>query len=139
MDPQILMLQVILVLARTISQQLNCPLNSISSFKLISKRIALKNNILLNKKSFWIYKKLKRNGYIAGKYEVNFSDHFDHPFIKEKVLPKVVEELLENELNFETNYNDVKDLEELLNLSNRNSNNITWEKTLPIYPISPIN
>ena len=62
--------RLIVVLARTISQQINCPLDSFSSFELMAKRIASKNNIFTNKKSFWIYKKLKRKGFIAGKYEV---------------------------------------------------------------------
>ena len=62
--------RLIVVLARTISQQINCPLNSFSSFEIMAKRIASKNNIFTNKKSFWIYKKLKRKGFIAGKYEI---------------------------------------------------------------------
>ena len=44
--------RLIVVLARTISQQINCPLNSFSSFEIMAKRIALKNNIFTNKKSF---------------------------------------------------------------------------------------
>jgi len=41
--------RLIVVLARTISQQINCPLNSFSSFEIMAKRIASKNNILINK------------------------------------------------------------------------------------------
>ena len=37
--------RLIVVLARTISQQLNCPLISFSSFEIMAKRIASKNNI----------------------------------------------------------------------------------------------
>ena len=48
--------RLIVVLARTISQQINCPLDSVSSFEIMAKRIASKNNIFTNKKSFWIYK-----------------------------------------------------------------------------------
>ena len=62
--------RLIVVLARTISQQINCPLNSFSSFEIMAKRVASKNNIFKNKQSFWIYKKLKRKGFIAGKYEI---------------------------------------------------------------------
>ena len=62
--------RLIVVLARTISQQINCPLDSFSSFEIMAKRIALKNDIFINKKSFWIFKKLKRKGFIAGKYEI---------------------------------------------------------------------
>ena len=48
--------RLIVVLARTISHQINCPLNSFSSFQIMAKRIASKNNIFTNKQSFWIYK-----------------------------------------------------------------------------------
>ena len=135
--------RLIVVLARTISQQINCPLDSFSSFQIMAKRIASKNNILKNKKSFWIFKNLKRKGFIAGKYEIcgnekNSSDLI----IRETILPKVVKELDSKELSFEATYDDKKDLKELLDLSNKNllnSNIDSWRKVLPLYPISPIN
>ena len=135
--------RLIVVLARTISQQIYCPLDSFSSFEIMAKRIASKNNIFTNKKSFWIYKQLKRKGLIAGKYEIcrnekNSSDLV----IQETVLPKVVKELESKELSFEANYDDKEDLKELLDLSNKklfNSNADSWRKVLPLYPISPIN
>ena len=135
--------RLIVVLARTISQQINCPLDSFSSFEIMAKRIASKNNIFSNKQSFWIYKKLKRKGFIAGKYEIfpNEKNHSD-PVIREIVLPKVVEELEIKELFFEAIHDDKDDLKELLNLSNKNllnSNLDSWKKVLPLYPISPIN
>ncbi len=135
--------RLIVVLARTISQQLHCPLDSFSSFEIMAKRIASTNNIFTNKKSFWIYKKLKRNGFITGKYEIchdvkNPSDLV----IRETVLPKVVKEIESKELFFEAIYDDKEDLKELLDLSNKNllnSNVESWKKVLPLYPISPIN
>jgi tRNA A37 threonylcarbamoyladenosine modification protein TsaB len=135
--------RLIVVLARTISQQINCPLESFSSFEIMAKRIASNNNIFTNKKSFWIYKKLKRKGFIAGKYEIclnkkNLSDLV----IRETVIPKVVEELEGKELVFEAVYDDKEDLKELLDLSNKNllnSNVNSWKRVLPLYPISPIN
>ena len=39
--------RLIVVLARTISQQINCPLDSFSSFEIMAKRIASQNNICL--------------------------------------------------------------------------------------------
>ena len=132
-----------MVLARTISQQINCPLDSFSSFEIMAKRIASKNNIFANKKSFWIYKKLKRKGFIAGKYEIcHKSKNSSDLIIRETVLPKVVKELKSKELSFEATYDDKKDLRELLDLSNKkllNSNIDSWRKVLPLYPISPIN
>ena len=135
--------RLIVVLARTISQQINCPLDSFSSFEIMAKRIASKNNIFKNKQSFWIYKKLKRKGFIAGKYEICPSEKLpSYRVIREIVLPKVVKELESKELFFEAIYDDKEDLKELLDLSNKNllnSNVDSWEKVLPLYPISPIN
>ena len=135
--------RLIVVLARTISQQINCPLDSFSSFEIMAKRIASKNNIFTNKKSFWIYKKLKRKGFIAGKYEICHNEkNSSDLIIRETILPKVVKELDSKELSFEANYDDKEDLKELLDLSNKNllnSNVDSWRKVLPLYPISPIN
>jgi len=135
--------RLIVVLARTISQQINCPLNSFSSFEIMAKRIATKNAIFTNKKSFWIYKKLKRKGFIAGKYEICHNEkNSSDLFIRETVLPKFVENLDSKELFFEAIYDDKEDLKELLDLSNKNllnSNIDSWQKVLPLYPISPIN
>ena len=135
--------RLIVVLARTISQQINCPLNSFSSFEIMAKRIASKNDIFTNKKSFWIYKKLKRKGFIAGKYEIcqNEKNSLDL-VIRETFLPKLVKELKSKELSFEATYDDKEDLKELLDLSNKNLSNLnvdSWRKVLPLYPISPIN
>ena len=135
--------RLIVVLARTISQQINCPLDSFSSFEIMAKRIASKNNIFTNKKSFWIYKKLKRKGFIAGKYEICHDKKTPSDLvIRETVLPKVIKELESKELFFEAIFDDKEDLKELLDLSNKNllnSNVDSWEKVLPLYPISPIN
>tara|TARA_Y100000813_G_C24126086_1_gene335198 strand:+ start:236 stop:889 length:654 start_codon:yes stop_codon:yes gene_type:complete len=132
--------RLIVVLARTISQQMKCPLESFSCFKLISQRIAQENNIYLNNKSFWIYKKLKRKGFIAGKYEVCVADSCNEILtIREKIVPKIRQELDNKEPNFQATFQDEKDLKELLNLSNNNSeiaNINSWEKVLPLYPIS---
>ena len=135
--------RLIVVLARTISQQINCPLDSFSAFQIMAKRIASKNNIFTNKKSFWIYKRLKRKDFIAGKYEIcNNEGNNANLVIRETVLPKVIKELESKELFFEANYKDEEDLIELLDLSNKsllNANVDSWQKVLPLYPISPIN
>ena len=109
----------------------------------MAKRIASKNNIFTNKKSFWIYKKLKRKGFIAGKYEICHHEKTASDLvIRETVLPMVVKKLDSKELFFEAIYDDKKDLKELLDLANKNllnSNVDSWRKVLPLYPISPIN
>ena len=133
----------IVVLARTLSQQINCSLDSFSSFELMAKRIAMKNNISSHKKVFWIFKKLKRRGYIAGKYEIYISEKTKKIInIKEILIPKIFEELKNKECSYQAEYNDMEDLKELLNLSDKtsqDSNFNSWDKVLPLYPISPIN
>ncbi len=134
--------RLIVVLARTISQQINCSIDSFSSFELMAKRIAKRNNIHVNKESFWIYKKLKRKGFIAGKYKICNNTENTDLVIRETVIPKVIKELDSKEIYFEANYEDKEDLTELLNLSNKNllnTNINSWQKVLPLYPISPIN
>ena len=133
--------RLIVVLARTISQQINCHLDSFSSFEIMAKRIALKNNIFINKKSFWIFKKLKRKGFIAGKYEIYDGEQNNEELsIREIISPKVIKELKSKELFFQANYEDKEDLKEFLDLSNKNLlNSYEWQKVLPLYPISPIN
>jgi len=135
--------RLIVVLARTISQQINCPLEGFSSFEIMAKRIASKNNIFINTTSFWIYKKLKRTGFIAGKYEIcHNGQKKEDLFIRETVLPKFIKEFENKELFYEANYEDEEDLRELLNLSNKdflNTNINSWQKVFPLYPISPIN
>ena len=135
--------RLIVVLARTISQQINCPLNSFSSFEIMAKRIASKNNLFTNKQSFWIYKKLKRKGFIAGKYKIcNNEQKNTDLVIREIVLPKLIQELDSKELFFEANYEDKEDLRELLDSSNKNFLNKdvnSWQKVFPLYPISPFN
>ncbi len=135
--------RLIVALARTISQQINCPLNSFSSFEIMAKRIASKNNIFTNKQSFWIYKKLKRKGFIAGKYKICKNEQKNADLIiQEILLPKLIQELDCKELCFEADYEDKEDLRELLDSSNKkflNRDVNSWQKVLPLYPISPIN
>ncbi len=133
----------IIVLARTLAQQINCSLDSFSSFELMAKRIAVKNNIYANNNSFWIFKKLKRRGYIAGKYKICISEKPKKILtIEEKVVPQIFEELKNIDSSYQAEYSDIEDLKELLNLSNKNSQHQIyndWNKVLPLYPLSPIN
>ena len=135
--------RLIVVLARTISQQMNCPLDSFSAFEIMAKRIASENNIYTNKQTFCIYKKLKRRGFIAGKYKICNNEQKNTDLaVRETVLPKIIEKFESNDLFFEAHYKDKEDLKELLDLSNKNflnANINSWQKVLPLYPISPIN
>ena len=133
----------IVVCARAISQQLNCSLDKYSSFKIMAKRIAIKNKILDNNQYFWIKKKLKRRGYIAGKYKINHLNNiYSNLQIQEVISPKLYKTFIKTEAQFEAEY-DIKDeLKQLLELSAKNHENLIqngWEKVFPIYPIEPVN
>ena len=133
----------IVVCARAISQQLNCPLDKYSSFKIMAKRIAIKNEIFDNNQYFWIIKRLKNRGYIAGKYRINILNNLNSDFyIEEVISPKLYKNFLRKEAYFEAEYDMEDELKQLLELSTRNHEKLIqnhWSNVLPIYPIEPVN
>jgi len=133
----------IVVCARAISQQLNCSLDKYSSFKIMAKRIAIKNEFLDNNQHFWIRKRLKTRGFIAGKYRINNVKNLNSNLhIEELISPKLYKKFLEREAYFEAEYDIKDDLKQLLEFSARNYENLIqnhWENVLPIYPIEPVN
>ena len=133
----------IVVCARAISQQLNCSLDKYSSFKIMAKRIAIKNEILANNQYFWIIKRLKNRGYIAGKYRINILNNVNSDYyIEEVISPKLYNQFFKNEATFEAEYDIEDELKQLLELSTRNHEQLIqnhWTNVLPIYPIEPVN
>jgi len=133
----------IVVCARAISQHLNCSLDKYSSFQIMAKRIAIKNKISDNNQKFWIIKKLKRRGYIAGKYKINDLNNSNlNLHIQEIISPKLYKNFNKTEAHFEAEH-DIKDeLKQLLELSAKNQENLVsnhWTNVLPIYPLEPVN
>ncbi len=133
----------IVVCARAISQQLNCSLDKYSSFKIMAKRIAIKNATLNNNQYFWIIKRLKNRGYIAGKYRINILNKANSDiYIEEIISPKLYKQFLKKEAYFEAEYDIEDELKQLLELSTRNHKKLVenhWANVLPIYPIEPVN
>ena len=133
----------IVVCARAISQQLNCSLDKYSSFKIMAKRIAIKNKILDKNQYFWIIKRLKNRGYIAGKYRINILNNVNSDlYIEEVISPKLYKKFFKKEAYFEAEYDIKDDLKQLLELSAKNHANLVqnnWKNVLPIYPLEPIN
>ena len=133
----------IVVCARAMAQQLNCSLDKYSSFKIMAKRIAIKNEILDNNQYFWISKRLKTRGYIAGKYRINsFNKINTNLCIEEVISPKLYKEFIKKEASFEAEYDIEDELKQLLELSTKNHENLIqnhWANVLPIYPIEPVN
>ena len=135
--------RLIVVLARTISQQINCPLDYYSCYRIMAKRIALNNNISNKNNPFWIMNCLRNRGYIAGKYKVDLSLNKSYnSIIKEIIRPKLYKDINDKNKYYEVDYDARDDLKELLQLSYENHNNSvfnSWEDVLPIYPISATN
>ena len=129
-------------MARTIAQQIGCPIDSISSFHLMAPRLckALDHSLIFD--PFWIKDILPRRGVIAGKYKFIKIDHKTnfHEFI-ELIPPQLIKNEKEIDPSIRAFYNIKKDIISLIEFSHfchhvKVKNN--WKKTLPIYPTSPV-
>ena len=133
----------IVVCARAMSQQLNCSLDQYSSFKIMAKRIAIKNKILDNNQHFWIIKRLKNRGYIAGKYRIyNLKNMNSNFLIEELISPQLYKNITKRQVYFEAEYDAEDEIKQLLELSASNHENLIhnhWANVLPIYPIEAVN
>ena len=129
-------------MARTIAQQIGCSLDSISSFHLMAPRLYkdLKKNQILN--PFWITDILPRRGIVAGKYQlVKIHQGSEFHEFNEIIPPQLIsnEKLLNPSIKASNNIE--KDIIALINFSQYCQNSrvqSNWQKTLPIYPTSPI-
>ena len=136
--------RLIVTCSKSLSQQIKCSLDSYSNFEIIAKRLIAKNyNLhLKNNNTFWIINKLKKRGYIAGKYNIEKNIQTEELIVKELVRPKLYKNLEEDSIHYEVSFNIKEELEELLNLSYLNhqkSISNSWKDVFPIYPISPVN
>ena len=129
-------------LARTISQQINCSLDSISSFNLMAHR--LYKNLKQHKSydPFWIKDILPRRGIIAGKYQlikIHKESNF-HEF-SELISPQLIRNDQEINPSISASNDIEKDIISLITYSQYCQNtkiNSPWVNALPIYPTSPI-
>jgi len=129
-------------MARTIAQQINCSLDSMSSFHLMAPRLykELEQNQILN--PFWIKDILPRRGTIAGKYQLIKIDKESYFFEFSEIIPPQLisdEEVINPSIKASNNIE--KDIISLIKFSEycQNSNfHSNWRTILPIYPTSPI-
>ncbi len=129
-------------MARTIAQQINCSLDSMSSFHLMAPRLYKnlnENNIF---DPFWIKDILPRRGVLAGKYQL-IKVHKESDFYEfdELISPKLIhnEQQLYPSINASNSIE--KDILELIKYSqycHKLEVQSNWEKILPIYPTSPV-
>jgi len=129
-------------MARTISQQINCSLDSMSSFHLMAPRLYKNLNQPQTYDPFWIKDILPRRGIVAGKYKL-IKIHQDSDFheFSELISPKLIKNEKETDPSINASNNIEEDIISLINFSQYRYNlgiNSNWTKTLPIYPTSPI-
>ena len=129
-------------MARTIAQQINCSLDSMSSFHLMAPRLYKnlnENNIF---DPFWIKDILPRRGVLAGKYQlIKVHKESDFHEFDELISPKLIhnEQQLYPSINASNSIE--KDILELIKYSqycHKLEVESNWEKILPIYPTSPV-
>ena len=129
-------------MARTIAQQIDCSLDSISSFHLMATRLYkhLDENQIFN--PFWIKDALPRRGTVAGKYQlvkIHHESNF-HEF-NELISPQLISNEKINNPSIKVSNNINTDIISLLDFSQHCQNlkvHSNWSETLPIYPTSPI-
>jgi tRNA threonylcarbamoyl adenosine modification protein YeaZ len=123
------------VMARTLAEQLDCPLLGITSFALMAPR--LHNHLPEEQQGqpFWIARELPRRGLVAGCYCLDGDDvnELEEPHLVAKgrsVSPTV--EAAEDVRA------DVGRLLELLRRGHLAGQAMPWSEVLPIYPTSPV-
>ena len=123
-------------MARTLAQQLGCPLDPVSSFALMATRLHAAGSLIDSVAPFWIVQDLPRRGQVAGLYQCQGDGsvtELERPHLLKDgqtavpALPMV---------------DDVEaDVSRLLDLSlqaHRRGDPGPWEAVLPIYPTSPV-
>ncbi len=130
------------VLARTLAQQLNCPLNGVSSFALMAPRLALSSDDLILEKPFWIENDLPRRGKVAGQYLIKINPKFiEYKEVVELTPPHLLKAFQGISPVLKANEDVSKDVMRLLEIcewSEKIGLSSCWSKAIPFYPTSPV-
>ena len=123
------------VMARTLAQQLGCPLLGVSSYALMAPRLVKQLPGSMQEQPFWITQELPRRGVVGGQYQISSGR------VHELSLPALLPEgsspqpALVAELDVAE---DVARLLQLLQRSHAAGAVLPWPTVLPIYPTSPV-
>lgn len=117
------------VMARTLAQQLNCPLLGVSAFALMAPRLQCREQ------PFWITQELPRRGVVAGQYRVEGDavTELERPHLLSD--DRVVTPACKAEVDVEA---DVACLLAALQRCLERGESLPWQGVLPIYPTSPV-
>ena len=130
-----------IALARTLAQQLICPLDGFSSFYLMVNRLSKLLGTEKKLGPFWITTHLKRRGIIAGKYQIEYSHNNFIKNIIEIEKPHLIAENNNLYPSLVATDDIQKDIIELINhchFAYKMKKESPWQKVLPIYPTSPV-
>ena len=129
-------------MARTIAQQINCSLDSMSSFQIMAPRLYKYLDQNQNFNPFWIKDTLPRRGIIAGKYKlIKIHQESDFHEFSEIISPQLISNDKEINPSIKASNNIEKDIISLINFSEycqKSNFDSNWRTILPIYPTSPI-
>ena len=129
-------------MARTMAQQIDCSLDSISSFHLMAPRLSkfLAKTQTFN--PFWIKDFLPRRGIVAGKYQlIKIHENTNFHEFSELIVPQLISNEKLINPSIEVSNNIEEDIISLISFSQYYQNSkvkSNWQKALPIYPTSPI-
>lgn len=126
------------VMARTLAQQLQIPLDGVGSFLLMASRLAPPGS-----DPFWICQALPRRGTVAGLYALEAGAAAAAPIAVERIVPRLFppEEPLPAGLQCPIRQDLPADCLELLRRSQRAAaanQAAPWQPVLPHYPTSPV-
>ncbi len=130
------------VMARTLAQQLDCPLDGISSFALMAPRLARKLKFNEKNEPFWIVKNLPRRGDIAGRYLVKKnSEVFPKEEVHELIEPHLLNPGFDCSPSLQAEEDVEADVLQLLAIclaAHKEGKQSHWSEVTPIYPTSPV-
>ena len=125
------------VMARTLAQQLGCPLHGESSFALMAQRLAANLPLSQVWEPFSIVQELPRRGRVAGRYRL-LSGALP---VEELERPRLLRDDEQPSPSLSMNLDVESDVHRLLERClywEQESTPGPWEPVLPIYPASPV-
>lgn len=134
------------VLARTLAQQLQCPLDGLSSFLLMAPRLQLDLPAAQRSEPFSIVQVLPRRGRVAGRYRVRDGWNRDNATcaemdLRELQVPVLLHDAEQPAPELTMAVDVGRDVLQLLRFcQDRHASHASgpWDTVLPIYPTSPV-
>ena len=125
-------------MARTLAQQLDCPLDGISSFALMAPRLSESLSEEQRQYPFWLVRHLPRRGMLGGRYWLNRKTgqtvELDSPHllnVADQVIPPILKAV-------DDVARDTLTLLDFCALAARKNTPGPWHSVLPLYVTSPV-